>query len=96
MKLTPAGCRALRSTGLSDISLNPTALEQIPSEVLRECLDIFHLDNVRHFWPESFDTLEKLALLSRRNVPTSNEDVDNVTLDTVDAFVQSDHQVCLT
>ena len=105
------GCRALRSTGLSDIILSPATLDDVQPEIWRECLDIFDLENARQFWPKEFDKLEKLELLRRHNLPGSVEvklkdetptttfafDIfENVTLDIVNAFVESDHQVLST
>ena len=103
------GCRALRSTGLSDIILSPATLDDVQPEIWRECLDIFDLENARQFWPKEFDKLEKLELLRRHNLPGGSVELiskdetptaafafdifENVTLDLVDAFVESDHQV---
>ena len=91
------GCRALRSTGLSDILINPTVLDNLPIEDWRDCIDIFDLEKERQVWPKNLDTFEKLVLLRRHVLPsTFNVDVFvNVTLDVVDAFVGSDHQVIL-
>jgi hypothetical protein len=74
----------------------------VQPEVWRECLDVFDLEGARQFWPQHFDKLEKLELLRRHNIPESVElpsreeksfAFENVTLDIVDAFVASDHQV---
>lgn len=85
-----SGCRALRSSGLSDIVIRPDIYDETDWS---ECLDAFEDDYNRTLWLDDAGKFQQLVQLREGHAPPSVKIFENATLDVVDAVAKSHNWV---